>query len=179
VGLGIFRPARALAALASRVDSRRGCCLLALLVLVTTGCAPVTSGPTWDEMRAQTANFQLPMLPAPGQAVVYIVRPTYLGGLVRFNVFLDDQQAESEMGYTIGNRYIYFSVPAGPHTIYSSAGNMEAKAIDAKAGEIIYLRQIPRPGFPIARNSLEKMPDPEGKYAVKTLEVGTIIKTEK
>ncbi len=175
MGLRISKPARALATVA---NFRHGS-LLAFLVVVITGCAPVITGPTWDQMRAQTANFQLPLLPAPGQAVVYIVRPTHLGGLVRFNVFLDDEQAESEMGYTIGNRYIYFSVPAARHLLYSKGGNTHVIEIDAKAGEIIYLRQVPRAGFPIARNSLVKMVDIEGKYTVKALEVGTIIKTEK
>jgi hypothetical protein len=32
---------------------------------------------------------------------------------IRFNVFVDDQEADSEMGYTIGNQYIYFNLTEG------------------------------------------------------------------
>jgi hypothetical protein len=94
--------------------------LAAATVALFTGCASL---PSPEAMKAEVAGFQLPKLPEPGKAIVYVVRPSALGGLVRFNVFLNDQEANSEMGFTRGSQYIYFNVPPGDHKIYSKAEN--------------------------------------------------------
>lgn len=72
-------------------------------------------------MKADVSTFQLPKLPEPGKCIVYVVRPSSLGGLVRFNVFRDDQEANSEMGYTRSSQYIHFNIPPGDHKVYSRA----------------------------------------------------------
>jgi hypothetical protein len=150
--------------------------LMAATIGAFTGCATV---PTPEAMKAETVNFQLPKLPAPGKAMVYVVRPSSLGGLIRFNVFVGDQEAQSEMGYTRSSQYIYFQVNPGDHKIYSKAENWAEAQISAKAGDIIYIQQEPSMGVIMARNSIAKVEEFQGKYYVKTLTPGTIIKTEK
>ncbi len=130
-------------------------------------------------MKAATADYQLPHLPANDKAIVYIVRPSSLGGLIRFNVFVDDQETSSEMGYTRSSQYIYFNVSPGTHKIYSKAENWAETIIEAKAGDIFFIQQEPSMGVLMARNNLFKLEDVTGKYHVKTLSTGTIIKTEK
>ncbi|MES1983069.1 MAG: DUF2846 domain-containing protein [Pseudomonadota bacterium] len=130
-------------------------------------------------MKAETATYQLPKLPEQGKAIVYVVRPSSLGGLIRFNVFVDDQEPLSEMGYTRSEEYIYFSIRPGEHKIYSKAENWAETLVSAKEGDIIFLQQEPTMGFIMARNDLSKIADYEGKYHVKTLTVGTLIKPEK
>ena len=78
--------------------------LVGLLVgsALITGCASL---PSPEVMKAETDTYQLPKLPEQGKAIVYVVRPSSVGGLIRFNVFVDDQEASSEMGYTRGNQY--------------------------------------------------------------------------
>lgn len=149
---------------------------IACFVLVLTGCANL---PSPDAMKAETANYQLPKLPDAGKAMVYVVRPSGLGGLIRFNVFVDNQEAASEMGYTRSSQYVYFSVQPGEHKIYSKAENWAETSVSAKAGDIIFIQQEPAMGIIMARNNLFKVEDYEGKYHVKTLTLGTIIKTEK
>lgn len=150
---------------------------LALSVLVlATGCASL---PSPEAMKAETATFQLPKLPDAGKAIVYVVRPSGLGGLIRFNVFVDDQEAPSEMGYTRASQYIYFQVAPGEHKIYSKAENWAELQLSAKAGDIFFIQQEPTMGILMARNSLSKLEEVPGKYHVKTLTVGTLIKTEK
>lgn len=149
--------------------------LVALALL--QGCA--TSLPSPEVMQATVQNFQLPKTPAEGKALVYVVRPSELGGLVRFNVFLDDQEAASEMGFTRGSQYIYFNVAPGQHKIQSKAENWSEWTITAKAGEIYYLQQDAAMGVLMARNTLFKIGDLEGKYHVKNLKLGTVIKTDK
>ena len=141
-----------------------------------TGCA---SMPSPEAMKAATASYQLPKLPEPNKAIVYVVRPSPLGGLIRFNVFVDDQEAQSEMGYTKSSQYIYFNVSPGEHKIYSKAENWAEINVSANANDIIFIQQEPTVGFIMARNNLLKLEDYQGKYHVKTLTVGTIIKSEK
>lgn len=141
-----------------------------------TGCASL---PSPEAMKAATASYQLPKLPEPDKAIVYVVRPSPLAGLIQFNVFVDDQEAQSEMGYTRSSQYIYFNVSPGEHKIYSKAENWAEINVSAKANDIIFIQQEPSIGFIMARNDLLKLEDYQGKYHVKTLTVGTIIKPEK
>lgn len=149
---------------------------LLLSFLLMTGCASL---PSPEVMKSETANFKVPVLPESNKAMVYVVRPSGVGGLIRFNVFVDDQQPNSEMGYTRSSQYIYFNVTPGQHFIYSKAENWSLITINAKPNEIIFLEQDPSIGIFMARNNLLKIEDYQGKYHLKTLSLGTIIKTEK
>ena len=149
--------------------------LVATLVAMT-GCVSL---PSPEAMKAETASYQLPKTPEAGKAIVYVVRPSGLGGLVRFNVFVDDQEAPSEVGYTRSSQYIYFNLAPGEHKIYSKAENWAETLVKAEAGDIIYIQQEPSMGVIMARNNIFKLDDYQGKYHVKKLTVGTILKAEK
>lgn len=149
---------------------------LSAVFAVLSGCASL---PSPEVMKAETASFALPKMPESGKAIVYVVRPSGLGGLVRFNVFVDDQEAASEMGYTRSSQYIYFNVAPGTHKIYSKAENWADTEISAKSGDVIYIQQEPAMGIIMARNSVSKVDEVQGKYQVKQLSVGTILKTDK
>jgi hypothetical protein len=150
---------------------------LAVAVFVTvSGCASL---PSPEVMKAETATFKLPKLPEPGKAICYVVRPSGVGGLIRFNVFVDDQEDASEMGYTRSSQYIYFNLSPGDHKIYSKAENWAETQVSARAGDIIFIQQEPSMGILMARNNIFKLEDYQGKYHVKTLEVGTITKTDR
>jgi hypothetical protein len=71
--------------------------LLCMLAALVAGCA--TPSLTPEEMQADVASFRLPQEPGPGSGMIYVVRPSPLGGLIRFNVFLNDQNDASEMGH--------------------------------------------------------------------------------
>ena len=148
----------------------------ALALLIFTGCASL---PSPDAMKAEVATFQVPKLPDAGKAMVYVVRPSLAGGLVRFNVFLDDQEANSEMGYTRAAQYIYFSVAPGDHKIYSKAENWDETLVSVKAGDVIFIQQELGIGIIMARNKLLRLEEIPGKYHVKKLALGTILKAEK
>lgn len=130
-------------------------------------------------MKAETAAFQLPKLPAPEKAMVYVVRPSGVGGLVRFNVFLDDHEAESEMGYNRGSQHIYFEVLPGSHTIYSKAENWAETPIWPKAGDVIFIEQQVGFGLIMARNSISVVDEVVGKSEVMNSRLGTVIRAEK
>ena len=139
---------------------------------IFTGCASL---PSPEAMKSEVATYNLPKLPEPGKAMVYVVRPSGIAGLIRFNVFVNDQEAASEMGYTRSSQYIYFSVPPGEHRVYSKAENWAETLVSARAGDIIFIQQEPGMGVIMARNSLFKLDDYVGKYHVKTLTAGTLL----
>ena len=149
--------------------------LLCLLVALAAGCA--TPAMTPDQMQAEVAGFRLPQEPAPGTGLVYVVRPSGLGGLVRFNVFLNDQEDGSEMGHTRASQYIYFAVPAGRHRVFSKAENWAEIDVTVRDGEVIFLQQEAQIGIIMARNNLSALDQTQGKYFVKTLALGTLLKT--
>ena len=159
----------------SHLPSLRTAALLVVTALLTA-CASL---PSPEQMRAEVASYQLPKPPEDGQAIVYVVRPSSLGGLIRFNVFVDDQEPASEVGYTRSSQYIYFNLTPGRHKILSKAENWAEAEVDAKAGDIIFIQQEPAMGLIMARNSLFALKDYEGKYHVKTLTLGTILKPAK
>jgi len=150
-----------------------------LLILIFTGCSR-SAFPSPEVMKQETQGFKLPRLPKDGTAIVYVVRPEIFGTLIKFNVFLDDTQAHSEMGFTNGKEYIYFLVKPGTHTLYSDAENLAAITFRAEEKDIIFIEQEEKTGFLYARNNLHKdYSYLEGKYRVKTLNQGTIYKTSK
>lgn len=124
------------------------------VVLFFAGCAAL---PPPAQMREEVVDFKLPKLPEDGKAIVYIVRPSSLGGIIRFNVFVDDKEPESEMGYTRGSQYIYFNLEPGEHQVLSKAENWAVTNLTAASGDIIFIQQEPSMGFLMARNSLFKL----------------------
>lgn len=153
-------------------------CKAAVVVSLATlfGCS---STPSVEKMQADVASYSLPKAAVADKGLVYVVRPSNVGMLVRFNVFLDDKEADSEMGYNRGNQYIYFFVTPGKHVISSKAENWADMPINVKAGEVVYLKQEVEMGFAVARNSLKVLSDLEGRYLVKDASLGTVAKESK
>jgi len=113
------------------------------LIFSTINIFGCTTLPSTSEMKAEILNYQLPQMPQEGKAIVYVVPPSQLGTLVRFNVFLDDQEDNSEMGYTRGAQYIYFAVAPGDHKVYSKAENWAEIEINTKPGDVMFIQQDP------------------------------------
>ena len=147
-----------------------------LSIALLYGCVSI---PSMDKMQAEVAGYSLPKPAVADKVLVYVIRPSNAGALLRFNVFLDDKEAESEMGYNRGNQYIYFYMPSGQNVISSKAENWADLTVTAKAGEIIYVKQEVEMGVVMARNSLKVLSDVEGRYLVKGAALGTIAKESK
>ena len=147
-----------------------------LALAVFSGCASL---PKPEEMKTDIVGYELPELPEAGKAIVYVVRPSSVGSLIRFNVFVDDEEASSEMGFTRGSEYIYFNLMPGSHRILSKAENWAEATVTDNEGGIIFIQQDAEMGLIMARNSIFQLPDYQGKYQVKHLELGTIIKADK
>ncbi|OSR42893.1 hypothetical protein BV323_01062 [Pseudomonas syringae pv. actinidiae] len=55
------------------------------------GCA----SPSMEKMQAEVSQYTLPKPAVADKGLIYVVRPSNAGMMVRFNVFLDDKEAES------------------------------------------------------------------------------------
>ncbi len=148
---------------------------MTVVAALVAGCA--TPSLTPDQMRSEVAGFRLPREPGPATGMIYVVRPSPLGGLVRFNVFFNDQDEGSEMGYTRASQYIYFSVPPGRHRIYSKAENWAELDVTVREGEVVFVQQETTLGIIMARNMLSPLDDTQGRYYVKTLQPGELLRT--
>lgn len=146
------------------------------LLSLATGCATL---PSTEKMALELSGYNLPKQSEPESALIYVVRPSSMGTLIRFNVFVDDKEDSSEMGYTRGSQYLYFFVSPGKHTIFSKAENWAEINIDLKEGETVFLKQNPAMGIIMARNDLELIQEVEGKYHVKNTSIGVIKKDRK
>jgi len=149
--------------------------ILFFVCFVIFGCAlslpqPYLTEPT--QMKDQIANYQVPKLPEDRKAIVYIVRPSPYDPS-GFNVFLDTQEPNSEMGCTMPKQYIYFDLTPGEHKIFSKAENWAEMNVLVKEGDIIFIQQEPTMGVIRTKNKLLTLQDYEGKYYVKTLNRGT------
>jgi len=132
-----------------------------LALAVFSGCASL---PKPEEMKTDIVGYELPELPEAGKAIVYVVRPSSVGSLIRFNVFVDDEEASSEMGFTRGSEYIYFNLMPGSHRILSKAENWAEATVTDNEGDIIFIQQDAEMGLIMARNSIFQLPDYQGKY---------------
>lgn len=150
--------------------------ILISLSVVFAGCASLP-GP--EEMKQEILGFKLPASPEKGKAIVYVVRPSTIGKSHQFNVFVNDRAAQSEMGFTLGSQYIYFNLRPGQHTIISRAENWAEINLVAAAGDIKFIQQNPSIGLLKIKNELFSLQDFEGKYYVKNLKPGTIIRLDK
>lgn len=135
--------------------------------------------PSAEKMQADVLNYTLPKAPEKDKAIVYVVRPSGGGGLIKFNVFIDDKEPNSEMGYTKGMEYIYFNLTPGSHTLLSKAENWAEQKVVVKEGDIVFIQQTDEIGIIMARNSLSTLQEIEGKYQVKSLTLGTVKKMDK
>lgn len=147
-----------------------------LFALILSSCASL---PTPEEMKKATENYSLPKTAHNEKALIYVVRPSGLGTLVRFNVYLDDKEDSSEMGYNRGGQYIHFYTTPGPHKILSLAENWAEVNINPKAGEILFIKQNPELGIIMSRNNIHAIEELEGKYHVKSLTIGTVKQEDK
>jgi hypothetical protein len=87
-----------------------------LSALVLAGCTGVSR----QDMLRETEGFSLPASPRPGKAMIYVVRPSGTGALIRFNVFVENPGIESqEAGFTRGGQNLYFETGAGYRQIFS------------------------------------------------------------
>jgi hypothetical protein len=123
------------------------------LVVLLTSCSAVQKATTEADAGAKTLS------PPADKALVYVVRPNFLGTAIRFKVSIDGKY----VGTTGGQRYIYTLQDPGLHKIASKAENLAELEIEFAAGQVYYIEQIPRMGIIMARNKLVLLDEATGR----------------
>ena len=127
--------------------------ILIPIVLFIVGCSAV------GRMPLEVDNMVREMSPPDGKALVYILRPTSFGGIVRMEVTSNGNY----IGATGGGRYIYAILEPGNNTFISKAENKSELKIVLEAGKIYYFEQKLKMGILMARNELIRLDDAEGR----------------
>lgn len=139
--------------------------IVSMVLLVSCASTPVASDASID-------SFVLPQNPTKDSAVIYVVRPSIFGMVIKFNVYLDSKEEKNLVGSTKGGEYIFFKVAPGSHTILSQAENLAKCDITVEPNKVYFVQQVPKMGLLYAQNQLVVMNNIEGRKNVKKLKQG-------
>ncbi len=150
----------------------RGNLIPALACALLLSCC--SSLPDREAMGADISGFELPAVPAPDESMVYVVRPSAVGALVPFSVYVDGQDPRRLRGSTRAGQFIYFTLSPGEHVIVSQAENVDRLRVETRPGDILFVEQAPLLGLLKAENLLRVISSDEGRYRVKGLAPGRL-----
>jgi hypothetical protein len=124
------------------------CLLTAVLMASLASCS--SSKIAKDEL-SRLKNLQV----ASDMALIYIVRPSAVGSMLRMRVTCDG----NSIGSTQGKQFIYAYVSPGKHEFVSKAENKDDLLIIVEAGKTYFLEQKAHLGYTVARNNLVRIID--------------------
>lgn len=147
--------------------------LFSFILFLSVIIQSCSTAPKREVMVKAIKDYELPEKPTEDKAMVYVVRPSGLGSMIRFQIFLDGTENQDELGWTKGNQHFYFTIDPGKHCVHSLAENWSRVQVDLKKGESIFLKQTPTMGFIMARGTLSEVDEVVGKYYMKKTKPGT------
>jgi hypothetical protein len=139
------------------------------LSLITVVVVFALSGMGCATAKLSTADLQSlkQQRPPEGKALVYVVRPTVIGGVVKFTTLCDDQV----MGTTTGNQFLYVVLEPGMHHFESLAENKAKLSLQVEEGRTYFIKQKVQMGIVMARTDLELMDESEGRKSLQSLKL--------
>jgi len=103
------------------------------------------------------------LTPVADKAIVYIIRPSGYGALVRMSIELDD----THIGATGAGRYVYTIAEPGQHTLVSKAESNASLSITLEAGKVYYIKQQVKMGLLYAETGLKILDEKDGLKFLK------------
>jgi hypothetical protein len=97
--------------------------------------------------------------PAPGQALVYVLRPARIGFAIQTRLAVDGEW----VGANRGRQYFYLNLDPGVHYFCSRSENVSVLAMRLEAGRTYFLEQKIKAGLLKARNKLVLLSEAEGR----------------
>jgi len=107
--------------------------------------------------------------PSAGKGMIYVLRPTGVGGKVQTKLAVDGDWK----GANRGNNYFFLELAPGDHDFCSQAENRSLMTVKVEAGKTYYIQQHVTMGFLKAGNSLEVMDDAVAKEKLAKLNLAT------
>ena len=123
-----------------------------ILGLILGGCA-VQKAPQASDQEAKK------LIPTTGKAIVYIIRPSIIGGAIRGVINCDNQY----VGSVAGMRYIFTKVDPGKHVFTGLAENSSDLELVVESGKTYFIVQRMRFGYVYARNKLNLLNEDDGR----------------
>lgn len=102
-----------------------------VLGIAMVGLAGCAVGPSKEDVAKELAGFELPTKAKPGEAVVYVVRPSEQARQFRLDIYLDGAEAHRPRAITSG--VYYAAIPLGPGTHRVCASISRPKRFDGPA----------------------------------------------
>jgi len=131
--------------------------MLALFSMIASSCSTAKIATSeLDQIKKQN--------PPDGKALVYILRPSGTGAIIKFKVTCDDKP----VGSTNGKRFIYTFVDPGTHKFVAKAENKEEIFLTVEAGKSYFLEQKAKMGFFIARTDWERLDEAVGRKKLQS-----------
>jgi len=119
------------------------------------GCVSMDFNPASDRLDKKAKA----LMPARGKALVYVVRPGFIGKPFGRDVIVNGKK----IGSNCGGYFVYFMARPGKHTIKTVGDNTAKLSINVRKGEICFIEQIVSPGFLKGIMSLKKLNSTEGR----------------
>lgn len=132
-------------------------------------CGPPEKTVNYSEKTDESQHPGPQPQPAPGKALVYVMRPTMIGMLYQTKLAVDGDWK----GVNKGDSYFYFQLDPGPHAFCSIAENVSILQLTVEAGKTYYLQQHIQMGITMPRNQLSLMPEKEGEKKLPELYLAT------
>ena len=138
------------------------------LVMLALFCAPICAFIEPDPSPGENEQVEMSKDRLMGEikadkALVYVVRPTFVGTVVKTYFFCDDEF----IGINKGKSYFFFYVEPGSHVFWSKAENVDALELSVKAGETYFIKQGIQMGALKARIKLGILSESEGRQALE------------
>lgn len=138
--------------------------VMILFSILITACssAPKVAN---EKMMQDIKGYKLPVLPNSSTAVVYVVRPKkVLGMIIPFKISVDDVSRKLNNGEVLA-----YIVKPGNHTLVAKSENTKKVEFKAKAKQVYFYETDPHIGWLFARISLESVDSHYGVYQVKKI----------
>lgn len=118
-----------------------------------------------EKMMQDIKGYKLPVLPNGSTAVVYVVRPEkVLGMIIPFKISVDDVSRKLNNGEVLA-----YIVKPGNHTLVAKSENTKKVEFKAKAKQVYFYETEAHIGWLFARISLESVDSHYGVYQVKKI----------
>jgi len=101
--------------------------------------------------------------PIEGKAIVYIVRPTTYGAIIRMGLKCENIL----IGHTYSRQYVYTVLNPGLHKFSSRAESKIEIQLELEAGKIYFLKQQVQMGALFAETGLIQLTEEEGRKYLK------------
>lgn len=141
-----------------RICAITHCGLIVVLLALLNGCAATVQYVPMPDLDVEVED--------PGQCRVYVVRTSPVGSSIPMGIF-DGGIDGTKIGRTGPRGFLCWERPPGEFEVAGRAENVSSLDVAAEAGDVVYIQQIVRMGFFIARNKLVEMDAVDGDERVE------------